>query len=341
MRKEQKLKVLFIGGTGTISTAVSKLAVEKGIELYLFNRGRHSEYVPEGAKVIKGDVRDKKAFAEAMKNEHFDVVVDWVAFVPEHVETDIEVFKGNVGQYIFISSASAYQKPPAHWLVTESTPLYNPYWQYSRDKIACEERLMAEYRDNGFPVTIVRPSFTYSFNTIPAPINSWTAPWTLVDRMRKGKKIIIHDAGASLWTMTHNTDVAKGFVGLLGNMQAIGHAFHITSDEVLTWNQIYKAIADAAGVELEAAHIPSELIVKANPQLEGILFGDQMWSAVFDNSKIKRFVPGFIATMSFAEGIKRSIEWFDADANRRTVDEEYDKFMDELIIDYEKKFSQA
>ncbi|MCJ7772037.1 MAG: SDR family oxidoreductase, partial [Desulfobacterales bacterium] len=284
------MKVLFIGGTGIISTAVSKLAVEKGIELYLFNRGTHEEFLPKGAKVIKGDVHDKSAFAETLKGKTFDVVVDWLAFGLNDIEADIKVFKGNVGQYIFISSASAYQKPPAHWLVTESTPLANPYWQYSRDKIACEERLLAEYRDNGFPITIVRPSFTYGINAIPAAVNSWEKSWTLVDRMRKGKKIIIHGDGATLWTMTHNTDLAKGFIGLLGNVKALGQAFQITSDEVLTWNQIYKAIADAAGAELKPVYIPSDFIVKTNPDLEGPLFGDKTWCAVFDNSKIKSFV---------------------------------------------------
>ncbi len=326
------MKVLFIGGTGIISSAVSALAVEKGIELFLFNRGQHSEFVPQGATVIKGDVKDK---SKLLKGKNFDVVVDWLAFVPTDVETDIEIFKGNVGQYIFISSASAYQKPPAHWLIDESTPLSNPYWQYSRDKIACEERLMAEYRKSGFPVTIVRPSFTYGDNMIPAAISSWTKPWTLVDRMRKGKKIIIHGDGATLWVMTHNTDFAKGFVGLIGNIQAVGHAFGITSDEVLTWNQIYKAIADAAGARLNPVYIPSDFIAKFRPDHEGPLLGDKSWCAVFDNSKIKRFVPDFVATVPFAQGIKRSVEWFDADPKRCTVDDEFNRFMDELIAAYE------
>ncbi len=330
------MRVLFIGGTGIISAAVSKLAVEKGIELYLLNRDQHREFVPKGAKVIKGDIRDKKSVSQVLKGKDFDVVVDWLAFVPEDVEYDIKIFKGNVGQYIFISSASAYQKPATHWLITESTPLANPYWQYARDKIACEKRLMTEYHDNGFPVTIVRPSLTYGVTMIPAAINSWTKPWTIVDRMRKGKKIIIHGDGTSLWTMTHNTDFAKGFVGLLGNTQAIGHAFHITSDEVLTWNQIYEAIADAAGANLKLVYIPSDSIAKTNPDLAGTLLGDKSWCAVFDNSKIKRFVPDFAATVPFAQGIKRSIEWFEADPERCVVDDDYNRFMDSLIAAYEK-----
>ena len=330
------MRVLFIGGTGIISTAVSKLAVEKGIDLYLFNRGQHSEFVPKGAKIIKGDIRDKSAAAEALSGENFDVVVDWVAFVPQHVETDIGLFKGKTGQYIFISSASAYQKPPTHWLITESTPLANPFWQYSRDKIACEERLLAEYRNNGFPVTIVRPSHTYGPTVIPAAINSWIKPWTIVDRMRKGKKIIIHGDGATLWTMTHNTDFAKGFVGLLGNAQAVGQAFHITSDEALTWNQIHEVIATAAGAKLKPVYIPSVSIAKINPDITGTLLGDKTWCAIFDNSKIKRFVPDFAATVPFAQGVKRSIEWFESDKSRCVVDDEYGRFMDRVIEAYEQ-----
>jgi nucleoside-diphosphate-sugar epimerase len=326
------MKVLFIGGTGIISSAVSKLAVEKGIDLYLFNRGQHSEFVPKGAKIIKGDIKDKSA----LKGKTFDVVVDWLAYAPKDVEADIKIFKGNVGQYIFISSASAYQKPATHWLITESTPMANPYWQYSRDKIACEDRLLIEYRSTGFPITIVRPSFTYGINMIPAAINSWTKPWTLADRMRKGKKIVIHGDGTTLWTMTHNTDFAKGFVGLIGNIQAIGHAFHITSDEVLTWNQIYQAIADAAGAKLKPVHISSDVICKFNPDLTGTLLGDKSWCAIFDNSKIKRLVPDFVATVPFAQGINRSIEWFEADSKRCAVDDDYNRFMDRLIATYEK-----
>jgi len=332
------MKVLFIGGTGIISAAASKLAVEKGIELYLFNRGQRKEFVPKGATVIIGDVRDKKAMADALRQHCFDVVVDWLAYVPQDVEADIETFRGNVGQYIFISSASAYQKPPAHWLITESTPLANPYWQYSRDKIACEDLLMAEHHNNGFPVTIVRPSFTYGVTMIPAAINSWTRPWTLVDRMRKGKKIIIHGDGTTLWTMTHNTDFAKGFIGLVGNIQAIGHEIQITSDEALTWRQIYDAIAAAAGAKANPVYIPSDFICKFDPDHIGPLLGDKSWCAVFDNTKIKRLVPDFSATDPFAQGIKKSIEWFEADPKRCTVDDEYNLFMDRLITAYEKVF---
>jgi len=330
------MKVLFIGGTGIISTAVTQLAVERGIDLYLLNRGQSKQSVPKDAKVIKSDIRDRKASTKLLKLHSFDVVVNWVAYIQQHVEADIEFFRSRVGQYVFISSASAYQKPPSHWLITESTPLVNPYWQYSRDKIACEERLMAEHRTNGFPVTIVRPSLTYGITMIPAAINSWQKPWTLVDRMRKGKKIVIHGDGTSLWTMTHNTDFAKGFLGLLGNIQAIGHAVHITSDEVLTWNQIYQAIADAAGVKHKPVYIPSDFIAKIDPEHTGTLLGDKSCSAVFDNTKIKRLVPDFVATVPFAQGVKRSVEWFEQDPKRCVVDNEYNNFMDRLIAAYEK-----
>ena len=330
------MKVLFIGGTGIISSAVTQLAVEKGIDLYLLNRGQSKKLVPSDVKVIKGDIRDRNSASKLLKPHNFDVVVNWVAYIPQHVEADIEFFKGKVGQYIFISSASAYQKPATHWLITESTPMANPLWQYSQDKIACEDRLMAEYRDNGFPVTIVRPSFTYGVSMIPAAINSWTKPWTLIDRMRKGKKIIIHGDGTALWTMTHNTDFAKGFIGLLGNIQAIGHPVHITSDEALTWNQIYEAIATAAGAKMKPVYITSEVICKFNPELTGTLLGDKSWCAIFDNSKIKRLVPDFVATVPFAQGVRRSVEWFEADKSRCTVDDDYNDFMDRLIAAHEK-----
>ncbi len=331
------MKALFIGGTGVISTAVSKLAVEKGIELYLFNRGRASEFVAKGAKVIKGDIRDVKAAGNTLKKYEFDVVVDWVAFTADHVEADIELFAGRCGQYIFISSASAYQKPATDYSVTESTPLANPFWQYSRDKIACEDRLMAEYRSSGFPVTIVRPSHTYGLTQIPAALNSWQRPWTIIDRMRKGKKVIVPGDGTSLWTLTHNMDFAAGFVGLMGNIRAIGHAFHITSDEVLSWNQIYGILALSAGVEAKIVHIPSDFVARFDLDEGANLLGDKSYSAVFDNSKIKRFIPGFVATVPFAEGVKRSIEWFEADKNRQLVDEQYNQFLDTVLDAYEKR----
>ncbi len=335
------MKVLFIGGTGIISTAVSKLALLKGIDLYLLNRGTRNEFVPEGAKVINCNIRDEAAAAEILKDYKFDVVVDWIGFVPEQIEADIRLFKDKVGQYIFISSASVYQKPTTHHIITESTPLSNPYWQYSRDKIACEELLIKEYRENGFPITIVRPSHTYGFTLIPLAVDSWSSPWTIIDRILKGKKVIVHGDGTSLWTLTHNTDFAKGFIGLMGNTHAIGHSFHITSDEVLTWDQIYQTIGDALGVAPKIEHIPSEFIIAFMPHMLGSLTGDKSICAMFDNSKIKSFVPGFTATTPFSEGIRQTIEWFQADESRCNLDEEFDALMDRIIDTYESALSQA
>lgn len=326
------MNVLFIGGTGLISQAVSKLAVEKGMNLYLFNRGNRDGFVPEGAKMIVGDIRDPESAAAALEGYEFDVVVDWIAFTPEHVQTDIDLFRGRTKQYIFISSASAYQKPLKHYIITErGTPLENPYWQYSRDKIACEQLLLYEHEASGFPFTIVRPSFTYGDTMIPASMNSWSHPWSLVARMRKGEPVIVHGDGLSLWTMTHNSDFAKGFVGLLGRKAAIGEAYHITSDEVLTWNQIYEAIGAAAGVEPKLVHISSDFLISYDPELKGGLLGDKAVSAVFDNSKIKSLVPEFAATVPFAEGIKRTIEWFEAHPDKCSEDEAWNEQMDRII----------
>lgn len=334
------MKVLFIGGTGLISEAVSKLAIARGIELYLFNRGKRDGFVPDGAKVITGDIRDAQSAAAALEGHIFDVVVDWIAFTPEHVSVDIELFRGRTKQYIFISSASAYQKPPKHYMITEeATPLENRYWQYSRDKIACEQ-LLEEQAEAGFPVTIVRPSFTYGDTMIPAALNSWPHPWSLIARMREGRPIIVHGDGSSLWTMTHNTDFAKGFVGLLGREEAIGQAYHITSDEVLTWNQIYEAIGAAAGVEPKLVHISSDFLVAHDPELEGGLLGDKSVTSVFDNSKIKSLVPEFEATLSFAEGIKRTVAWFEAHPERCSVDEAWNEQMDSIIAAHTAGFKK-
>ena len=243
------MKVLFIGGTGIISMACTRLALERGIDLTLLNRGRRSVPLPTGAKTLTADIDDAVAVSQALAGASFDAVVDWIAFEPAHVERDIALFRGRTRQYIFISSASAYQKPATHYLITESTPLANPYWDYARQKIACEDRLMRAYREEGFPITIVRPSLTYGDSQIALAINSWTRSYTVVDRMRQGKKVIVPGDGSSLWVITHNTDFAKGLVGLLAREQAIGHAFHITSDEVMCWDQWYRLTAEASGVE--------------------------------------------------------------------------------------------
>jgi nucleoside-diphosphate-sugar epimerase len=326
------MKVLFIGGTGLISQAVSPLAVEQGIELYLFNRGQRGEFVPDGAKVIQGDIRNPAEAAEILRNYEFDVVVDWIAFTPEHVQTDIDLFRGKTKQYIFISSASAYQKPQRNYVITEETPLENPYWEYSRNKIACEQLLMEAHKSSGFPATIVRPSHTYGNTAIPGALTSGQHPWSLIDRIRRGLPIVIHGDGTSLWTLTHNSDFAKGFVGLLGHPDAIGEAIHITSDEVLNWNQIYAAIGRAAGVEPKVVHISTDFITAFTPSgtADGLI-GDQAVSSVFDNRKIKRLVPDFQATVPFTEGIKQSVVWFESHPEQCTVDAEWSELLDTLI----------
>jgi len=334
------VKVLFIGGTGLISTAVSALAVDRGIELVLLNRGTRAGFVPAGARTLQGDIRDPSV-ESLLAQERFDVVVDWVAYTPEHATTDIARFLGKTDQFIFISSASVYQKPMTQYLITESTPLANPYWQYSRDKIHSEERLMAAYREQGFPVTIVRPSFTYGDTMIPAALNSWSKPWSLIDRMRQGRPIIVHGDGTSLWTMTHNTDFAKGLVGLLGNPLALGHAFHITSDEVLNWDQIYQTIGRAAGVVPTLIHIASDFIVKVVPEYEGGLTGDKTPSGIFDNQKIKRLVPDFTATVSFAEGMRRAVAWFSSHPSAMGVDSAWNQEMDHILSAYEAGLAAA
>jgi len=325
------MKALFIGGTGFISTAVSRMAIEWGMELYLLNRGNRATEI-SGAHQLTGDIHNPESLRNALKNQNFAVVVDWIAFAPEDIERDIALFRGRTKQFVFISSASAYQKPPVNYIITESTPLENPYWDYSRNKIASEVLLMKAYREEDFPVTIVRPSFTYN-TYLPVAIGGFGC-YTLADRMLKGKPIIIHGDGSSLWVNTHAEDFAKGFLGLLGNEKAIGEAFHITSDEVLCWNQIYQTIADALGVEAKIVHIPSDFIVKVVPEMTGGLFGDKTWSAVFDNSKIKSFVPEFQATIPFSVGVRRAIDWFAADEKRRRIDESVNRDMDMIIDAY-------
>jgi len=326
------MKVLFIGGTGNISTSVSKLCIERGIDLYLLNRGMRKVQIP-GAKTIIADISNTFEAANALKEHHWDVVVNWIAYNVKDIETDINLFRNKTKQYIFISSASAYQKPPSHPVITESTPLYNPYWDYSQDKIACEEKLNHAYRNEGFPITIVRPSLTYD-TVIPVAIGGWTE-YTIIDRMKKGEKIIVHGDGTSLWIVTHAEDFAKGFVGLLGHQQAIGNAFHITSDEILTWNQIYQAIAEAAGVEANIVHIPSDFIGKYDKSMIGGLLGDKAYSVIFDNTKIKTFVPDFKAVIPFNKGIKRTIAWFEADPTRKIIKKETNEMMDGVINAFE------
>jgi nucleoside-diphosphate-sugar epimerase len=327
------MKVLFIGGSGIISSACTPLAVERGLEVTLFNRGQSFREIPPGVRVLHGDIRDKEGAARVLGDETFDVVVNWIAFATEHIETDLALFQNRTRQYIFISSASAYQTPPARLPVTESTPLYNPVWEYSGNKIACEERLLRAYREDNFPMTVVRPSHTYDKTLLPM-----NGGYTIVDRMRQGKKVIIYGDGTSLWTLTHHRDFAKGFVGLLGNTHAIGDTFHITSDEILTWNQIFNEVARAAGTRANVVHISSDLIAQYIPTWGDGLLGDKTHSMIFDNTKIKRVVPDYKATIPFARGADEIMAWYDADPARQKVDEELNQQMDNLITTYEACF---
>lgn len=309
------MKVLFIGGTGNISTASSRLALVKDVDLYLLNRGSSKTDI-SGAKMIIGDINSPNELLELGKH-HWDVVVNWIAFTPEDIERDIALFKGKTKQYIFISSASCYQTPLSYPIITESTPLCNNLWDYSNDKIRCEDRLMKAYRDEGFPITIVRPSLTYD-TVIPIAIGGFKE-YTTANRILNGEEIIVHGDGTSLWTVTHSDDFAKGFVGLLGLTQAIGHAFHITSDEILSWNTIYKILADSLGREANIVHIASDFICKVEPSFTGTLLADKGESVIFDNTKIKTFVPGFKATIPFAIGIKRTLKWLDENPEKKFI----------------------
>ncbi len=333
------MKILFIGGTGNISGACTREALRQGMEVYHLNRGNSGKKAPEGVITITADINESGEVAKKLKGLKFDAVANFVAFKAEDIERDYRLFKDITSQYIFISSASAYQKPLSHPIVTESTPLKNPFWDYSRDKIACEDKLNTLYRENDFPITIVRPSLTYD-TVIPVALGSWD-DYTIVKRMLAGKPVVVQGDGTSLWTITHSEDFAIGFVGLLGHQQAIGHAFHITSDEILTWDQIYEAVGAAVGVKPNIVHVSSDFIagvVKEIGQdwLVGNFLGDKSISAVFDNSKIKTFVPEFKATIPFKKGIKRTIEWFQADESRMKINEFWNETIDAILERYNK-----
>jgi nucleoside-diphosphate-sugar epimerase len=323
------VRLLFLGGTGNISTACVALAVERGHEVTVLNRGRTLSRVPASVRVVVGERDDGAALANAARATRFDAVVDFLGYRPEQVETAIDAFAGRVGQYVFISTTATYLKPVVHYVITEATPLRNPFWEYARLKIACEERLWRGRQESGFPVTVVRPSYTYGPTWIPSGFGG--QDYTVVDRMRRGRPIVCHGDGTSLWVMTAASDFATGLVGLLGQDRALGEAFHITSDEVLTWQAIYNTIAQAAGADLKMVHVPSELIASMYPDRGGSLIGDKAWSVVFDNAKIRRFVPGYRPRVSFAEGMARSIAWFDADSARRAVNEEANRRIDDVI----------
>lgn len=319
------MRVLFIGGTGTISAACAELAAREGLDLTLFCRGVSDRPVPAGVRVLSGDIRDAASARSVLAGRRFDVVVDWIAFTPEHVEFDLSLFRGQTGQYVFISSASVYQVPPSRLPIVESSILDNPFWAYSQAKIACEERLVHAHLQEQFPVTIVRPSHTYDERTLPV-----RGGWTVVERMRRGQPVVVHGDGTSIWVLTHHTDFARGFVPLLGNVAAVGDVFHITSDELLTWNQIYTTLGRAAGVEPRLVHVPSDVIAAFDQRWGDSLLGDKAHSKIFDNTKIKRCVPGFVATTPFARGAEQIVAWHDADAARRSVDAAVDRLHDRL-----------
>ena len=326
------MRALFIGGTGTISSAVTALVAQKPEwELYLINRGNRPELVPDGVKVLKVDINDEAAVLAMLGDMQFDVVADFIGFVPSQVQRDIRLFKGRTKQYMYISSASVYQKPLSNYMVTEGTTLYNPYWEYSRDKIACEELLLQEYRTNGFPITIVGPSHTYGDGSIAIGVHGNKGPWQVLDRMRKGKPVIVHGDGSSLWTVTHNSDFAKGFVGLMGNVRALGEAVHIVSDELLTWDQIYRIAADALGVQAKLVHISTDFLIACRPELEGNMLGDKSRTVAYDNSKIKSLVPDFCATMRYDQGARRSIAYMLQHPETQVPDPEFDAWCDDVL----------
>jgi nucleoside-diphosphate-sugar epimerase len=323
------LRVLFLGGTGIISSACSWRAIESGLDLTVLNRGKTSTRpLPSEVRQLTGDLDDPAALADVARQE-FDVVVDWRAFTPDQVRARTDALRGHVGRYVFISSASAYQTPPARLPITESTPLRNPFWQYSRNKIACEDLLTTLYRDEGFPVTIVRPSHTYDRTLVP-----FDGGWTIVERMRRGQPVVVHGDGTSLWTLTHHRDFARGLVPLLGHPRTLGDTFQITSDDVLTWDQIANTLAAAAGTTAQIVHVPSDAIAAVHPGWGDGLLGDKTHSAVFDNTKLRQVVPDFVATIPFEVGAREIVAWHDEDPTRHHIDHNIDEAMNTLIARY-------
>jgi nucleoside-diphosphate-sugar epimerase len=337
LREPRPLKLLFIGGTGNISAASTELARRRGHDVTILNRGNTADVsVPEGVRIVRGDARDEAAVRAAIGRETYDVVVQWIGYGVDQVRQDIRVFSGRTSQYVFISSAAAYQKPSAHFVITEATTLDNPHWSYARDKIACEAELFSAHENSGFPLTVVRPAHTYGPTRLPIWIGSWGTPYTIVDRMRRGRPVVVPGDGASLWTVTHSSDFAVGVVGLFGQTAAIGEAFHVTSDDVLSWNQIYFELGRAAGADPKLLHMATDFIVSASPQDAGTLLGDKIHSTVFDNSKLKRIVPGFSTTTTLGVGLRQAMAWFDADERRRKIDAAANDRWDRIIAAYER-----
>lgn len=330
------MKILFIGGTGTISSACSRVALDRGMELYLLSRGKSQRPVPAGAQLLMADYHQPDQVERVLDGLQFDTVVDWIAYQPEDIRRDLDLYRQRTDQYIFISSASAYQTPPAVLPVKESTLLDNPYWEYSSNKIACEEVLLSAYHTEKYPITIVRPSHTYAESTLPLH-----GGWTMMERMRTGQPVIVHGDGTSLWTLTHHADFAAAFVGLFANSRAIGQAVHITSDEWLNWNQIYEILAQALGVTPRLVHVPSELINAYDPLWGASLLGDKASSMVFDNQLIKQLVPGWSAGIPFSRGAREMVHWYLADPDRQLVDVEFNHILDRILDGYAKAWPQA
>lgn len=328
------MRILIIGGTGTISSAITRQLAASGQELWLLNRGTRKSEVPAGVKQIIADISDEEEVLRQLGDMQFDAVCEFIGFLPTQVERDIRLFKGRTRQYVYISSASAYNKPASNHVINEGTTLANPYWQYSRDKIACEALLMKEYRDNGFPVTIVRPSHTYCERGVPVSVHGLKGSWQVLKRMIDGKPVVVQGDGSSLWTLTWNEDFARGFIGLLGNPKAIGEAFQIMSDESLTWNQVYQCVANALGVEFRPYYVASDFLAAVAPKeydFTGNLLGDKSVTVVFDCSKLKRVVPGFQATTRFHEGVRRCVAYLLAHPELQVEDPEFDAWCDQVI----------
>lgn len=333
------MRILIIGGTGTISSAITRQLAASGQDLWLLNRGTRKQEVPAGVKQIVADISNEEEVERLLGDMQFDAVCEFIGFVPEQVERDIRLFKGRTRQYVYISSASAYNKPASNHVINEGTTLANPYWEYSRNKIACEELLMKEYRENAFPVTIVRPSHTYCERSVPVSVHGPKGSWQVLKRMIDGKPVVVQGDGSSLWTLTWNEDFARGFIGLLGNPKAIGEAFQIMSDESLTWNQVYKCVADALGVAFHPYYVSSEFLAAVAPKeydFTGNLLGDKSVTVVFDCSKLKRVVPGFQATTRFHEGVRRCVAHLLSHPELQVEDEEFDAWCDQVIAAQEQ-----
>lgn len=328
------MRILIIGGTGTISSAITRQLAASGHDLWLLNRGNRKNDVPTGVKQIICDINDEAEVLRQIGDAMFDAVCEFIGFLPSQVERDIRLFKGRTRQYVYISSASAYNKPARSHIITEGTALANPYWQYSRDKIACEELLMKEYRENGFPATIVRPSHTYCERSVPVSVHGLKGSWQVLKRMIEGKPVIVNGDGSSLWTLTWNEDFAKGFIGLLGNPKTIGEAFQIMSDEQITWNQIYQCVANALGVEFKPYYVASDFLAAVAPKeydFTGNLLGDKSVTVVFDCTKLKRAVPGFQATTRFDEGVRRCVDYLMSHPELQIEEPEFDAWCDRVI----------